>query len=97
MSLRRLARLVGLSPSYLSRVERGRVPPPSHRTIAKIARVLQVPPDELLAAAGLVPEDITARILRRPQLMGRLVRYADGLDDARLDDLSRKLQRDLFL
>jgi hypothetical protein len=53
-------------------------------------------PDDVLAAAGLVPEHITARLLRRPPLTGRLVRCADGLDDARLDDLSRKLERDLF-
>jgi len=95
VTLRHLARLVGLSPSYLSRVERSLMPPPGHRIVAKIARALQVETDELMAAAALVPEDITARLLRRPQLMGRLVRCADGLDDARLEDLSRKLERDL--
>jgi len=95
VTLRHLARLVGVSPSYLSRVERSHVPPPGPRTITKIARALQVETDELMAAAALVPEDITARLLRRPRLMGRLVRCADGLDDARLEDLSRKLERDL--
>ena len=89
LSLRRLARLVAVSPSYLSRIERSHVPPPSERTIAKIARTLMIDPDDLLATAGRIPGDVAARLLRRPHVMGRLVRLADALTDERLEELCR--------
>ncbi len=92
LSVRRLARLVAISPSYLSRIERSHVPPPSERTIARIARALTVETDDLLAAAGRVPEDVVARILRRPQQMAKLVRLADALPDEKLGELSGRLE-----
>jgi transcriptional regulator with XRE-family HTH domain len=78
-----------VSPSYLSRIERSHVPPPSERTISRIARALAIEPDELLAAAGRLPEDVASRLLRRPRLMARLVRLADGLPDEAIEDLCR--------
>ena len=93
LSVRRLARLVAVSPSYLSRIERGHVPPPSERTITRLARALSIEPDELLAAAGRLPEDIGARLLRRPRPMARLVRLADGLSDDELEELCRRAER----
>ncbi len=93
LSVRRLARLVAVSPSYLSRIERSHVPPPSDRTIARIAGILAIETDELLAAAGRVPEDVVARLLRRPRLMAKLVRTADGLPDDRVDALCGDLER----
>jgi transcriptional regulator with XRE-family HTH domain len=92
LSVRRLARLVAVSPSYLSRIERNHVPPPSERTIARLARALAVETDELLATAGRVPEDVVSRVLRRPQLMAKLVRIADGMPDEKLKELAGKLE-----
>lgn len=92
LSVRRLARLVAVSPSYLSRIERNHVPPPSERTIARIARALAVETDGLLATAGRVPEDVVSRVLRRPQLMTRLVRIADGMPDEKLKELAGRLE-----
>jgi len=94
LSVRRLARLVAVSPSYLSRIERSHVPPPSERTIARIARTLMIEADELLATAGRVPEDVGARLLRRPRLMAKLVRLADALPDEKLDELCGELERE---
>ncbi|HET9794455.1 MAG TPA: helix-turn-helix transcriptional regulator [Thermoanaerobaculia bacterium] len=94
LSVRRLARLVAVSPSYLSRIERNHVPPPSERTIARIARALTIETDDLLAAAGRMPEDVGARVLRRPRLMAKLVRLADALPDEKLDELCGELERD---
>ena len=89
LSVRRLARLVAVSPSYLSRIERSHVPPPSERTIARIARALAIEADELLAAAGRLPEDVASRLLRRPRLMAKLVRLADTLPDDAIEELCR--------
>jgi transcriptional regulator with XRE-family HTH domain len=91
--VRRLARLVSVSPSYLSRIERNHVPPPSERTIAKIARTLTIEPDDLLATAGRIPEDVAAKLVRRPQVMARLVRVADGISDEKLREICGDLER----
>jgi transcriptional regulator with XRE-family HTH domain len=93
LSVRRLARLVSVSPSYLSRIERSHVPPPSEKTIAKIARTLMIEPDDLLATAGRIPEDVAAKVLRRPQVMARLVRVADGLSDEKVSEVCGELER----
>ena len=93
LSVRRLARLVSVSPSYLSRIERNHVPPPSERTIEKIARTLLIEADDLLATAGRIPEDVAAKLLRRPQLMARLVRIADSLSDEKVRDVCGELER----
>jgi transcriptional regulator with XRE-family HTH domain len=87
LSLRGLARLVAISPSCLSRIERGRMPPPADPMIAKIAGALAADAEGLLEAAGRLPQDVRARVLRRPKLMARLVRAADRLSDERQHEL----------
>jgi transcriptional regulator with XRE-family HTH domain len=73
-SLRRVAQRVGVEPAYLSKVERGRVPPPSEATIARLAADLGENPDMLLALAGKVSSDLQAIILRRPKEFAELIR-----------------------
>lgn len=53
LSLREMATMTQVSNAYLSQIERG-LHQPSVRVLGSIARALDVPPDELLAAAGLV-------------------------------------------
>ncbi|HET7451449.1 MAG TPA: helix-turn-helix transcriptional regulator [Thermoanaerobaculia bacterium] len=93
LSLRGLARLAAISPSCLSRIERGRLPPPADPTIAKIAGALAADPEGLLEAAGRLPVDVRARLLRRPRLMARLVRAADALSDDRLEAFCGEVAR----
>jgi len=83
-SLRGVARQVGIQPSYLSQIERGRVPPPSEHTIYLLAAVLGLDADGLLALAGRVSSELQAMIRRRPGLMGSLVRELDRLGERRL-------------
>jgi transcriptional regulator with XRE-family HTH domain len=52
LSLREMATMTQVSNAYLSQIERG-LHQPSVRVITAIARALDVPPDELLAEAGL--------------------------------------------
>src|SRR5919112_3486360 len=56
LSLREMATMTDVSNAYLSQIERG-LHQPSVRVLSAIARALNVPPDELLAAAGLLPAD----------------------------------------
>jgi transcriptional regulator with XRE-family HTH domain len=73
-SLRQVAQRIGVEPAYLSKVERGLVPPPSETTIAKLAADLGEDPDILLALAGKVSRDLQAIILRRPKEFAELIR-----------------------
>ncbi len=73
-SLRRVAGRVGVQPGYLSRVERGDVPPPGEGTIVALARELGEDEDVLLALAGRVSAELQSVIVKRPVLFGRLLR-----------------------
>jgi transcriptional regulator with XRE-family HTH domain len=80
-SLRRVAQRVGVEPAYLSKVERGLVPPPSEATIVKLAADLGENPDILLALAGKVSRDLQAIILRRPKEFAELIRQLKDAPD----------------
>ena len=73
-SLRKVAERVGVEPSYLSKVERGEVAPPSEATIVRLAEDLGEDPDVLLAMAGKVSGDLQDIIRRRPRLFAELLR-----------------------
>ena len=76
-SLRRFAEEVSLSPTYLSMVERDKVPPPTERRMVAIAEALETDPDELLALGGRVPSDLADIILQRPKQFAELLRSLD--------------------
>jgi HTH-type transcriptional regulator, competence development regulator len=73
-ALRQVAARIGVEPSYLSKVERGRVAPPSESTVIRLAKAVALDPDELLALAGKMSADVRRTILKRPKLMAGLVR-----------------------
>jgi transcriptional regulator with XRE-family HTH domain len=72
-SLRAVAGAVGVEPSYLSKVERGTVPP-SDDLVEKLASVLGEDMDVLMALAGKVSRELQDIIVRRPQLFASLLR-----------------------
>jgi transcriptional regulator with XRE-family HTH domain len=68
LSLRKFAYNVGISPTYLSKIERNDFSPPSEMIIKLIAMELECDSDELLALAGKVSSDLISIILNNPQL-----------------------------
>lgn len=80
-SLRKVAGRVGVETAYLSKVERGRVAPPSEATIRRIAHELGEDPDVLLAMAGKVSSDLREIIVRRPKLFSSLLRELRAAPD----------------
>lgn len=80
-SLRQVAERIGVEPSYLSKVERGHVAPPSEETVLRLARELDVDGDLLLALAGKVSSDLKETIRKRPQLFADLIRELRDLPD----------------
>lgn len=71
---RELAKRIGVDFSYISKIETGALEPPSEAVINKIARILEIDPNELFISARKVPiefincvfkEDTAANILFR--------------------------------
>ena len=83
-SLRQVAGRVGVEPSYLSKVERGREPPPSEARIRALADELSEDPDTLLALAGKVSADLQEVIRQRPRLVAQLIREIQSMPDSSL-------------
>ena len=77
-SVRKVAQRIGVEPSYLSKIERDQVPPPSEAAIRRLAEELREDPDVLLAMAGKVSGDLQSIILDRPQLFARLAATTAG-------------------
>jgi HTH-type transcriptional regulator, competence development regulator len=91
-SVRQVAGRVGIEPSYLSKVERGEVPPPSEDTLVRLATDLAVEPDLLLAMAGKVSTDLLDVIRRRPLLFAELIRELKDMPDHAVLRLVREVR-----
>jgi transcriptional regulator with XRE-family HTH domain len=81
LSVRGLAKRLGVQASYLSKVERDEVPPPSEALIVRIAQELDEDPDVLLALGGKVSSELQAVIRKRPRLFAELIRSLKDLPD----------------
>ena len=93
LGLRQVAVRIGIEPSYLSKIERGLMAPPSEDTIVRLAKALALDPDELLAAAGKVSGDVRRAILQRPKLMAGLVRQFAKVSDAAVERVILRARR----
>jgi HTH-type transcriptional regulator, competence development regulator len=82
-SLRGVARHLEIEASYLSKVERGLVPPPSDQTIRRLADVLGDDFDTLMLLAGRVSPQLQGIVGARPRLFAELIReLGDAPDNA---------------
>lgn len=93
IGLREMAKKIGVSPTYLSKVERVEFPPPTEDKVRKIAGVLGLDADELLALAGRVASDLTDIIRERPREMADFLRAAKGLTAEDMARLARQAQK----
>lgn len=91
-SVRRVAAVIGVEPSYLSKVERGLEPPPSEAKTIALAGVLGEDPDVLLALAGKVSRDLQEMIMHRPQLFAQLIRELKDMPDRAVLRLVREVR-----
>src|SRR3984893_4115513 len=85
ITLRTFAATVEMSPTYLSKVERGEFPPPAEKKIVAIAKQLNLNPDELLGLAGRVASDVTQIIQKQPSELANFLRAAGGLPKGELE------------
>jgi transcriptional regulator with XRE-family HTH domain len=90
IGLREMAKKIGVSPTYLSKIERDEFAPPTEEKVRKIAEIIGHDPDELLALAGRVASDLTDIIKRHPVELSALLRTANGMT---ADDIARLAQK----
>ncbi len=79
--MRQVASRCGVTPAYLSRIERGELAPPGEETLIKLADELGEDRDVLLALAGKVSADLRAAIMARPKLFAELIRAIKDAPD----------------
>ena len=91
-SVRQVARRIDVEPAYLSKVERGQTPPPSERTIRRLAAELEEDADVLLAMAGKVSRDLQEIVRRRPRLFADLLRQLRNAPDHALLRITREVR-----
>ena len=96
-SVRQVATRVGVEPSYLSKVERGQVAPPSEATIKRLGEALSTDPDILLALAGKLSTDLKEIICKRPQLVAELIREIRNLPDHAVEAPMITLENDTLV
>ena len=86
IGLREMAKMIGVSPTYLSKIERDEFPPPAEDKVRKIAAIIGCDADDLLARADRVSSDLSEIIKRRPVQVAALLRTTKGLT---ADDMAR--------
>ncbi len=89
---RTLAGLVGVSHTYVSKIENEKLDfgdYPSEELIRKIAEALEADEHELLTLAGKIPGEIRKRVLERPDVFRKIA----GLDDETLDRILTAVEK----
>ncbi len=92
LTLRDLAKRVRVTFTYLSKIENQKLSFgefPSDDLIVKLAEALDADADELLLLAEKIPAAIRKRVLQRPDLFRKMA----ALDDRRLDQVMKFLDR----
>jgi transcriptional regulator with XRE-family HTH domain len=93
IGLREMAKMISVSPTYLSKVERDEFPPPTEDRVKAIAQIIGCDVDELLAKAGRVASDLSDLIKRHPRELAALLRTTKGLTPEDMAKLARQAQR----
>jgi ribosome-binding protein aMBF1 (putative translation factor) len=93
IGLREMAKMIGVSPTYVSKVERDEFPPPVEDKVKAIAKIIKCDTDELLARAGRMSSDLSDIIKRHPRELAALLRTTKGLTADDMAKLARQAQR----
>lgn len=72
LGLRETATKVGISPAYLSRIERNKERPPRPEVIKELARVLAADPDVLFRLSSSTDPDVVSYLHDQPEAMNLL-------------------------
>lgn len=90
--MREMAKMIGVSPTYLSKVERDEFKAPAEDKVRAIAKIIGCNEDELLARADRVASDLSDIIKRQPVELAALLRTTKGLTTEDIARLARNAQ-----
>jgi transcriptional regulator with XRE-family HTH domain len=93
LGLREMARMIDVSPTYLSMVERDAMQPPAENKVKAIAKIINCDADDLLARAGRLSTEIADIIKSRPIELAALLRNTKGLTAEEIVRLARRAQK----
>lgn len=93
ISQRKLAELVGIDFTYISKIESGTMDPPAEDKIVKMAEVLGEDPDAMLIAAKKIPSQFQKTITENNN-MAMFLRKANNLSQSQWDDIRRIVDTD---
>ena len=93
IGLREMAKKIGVSPTYLSKVERDEFPPPAEDKVRSIAKIIEFDADDLLARANRVSSDITEIIKRHPVELAALLRTTKNLTAEEIARIARDAEK----
>ena len=84
LGLRETATKVGISPAYLSRIERGKERPPRPEVIKVLAKVLAADPDVLFRLSSSTDPEVVDYLHDQPEVMNLLhyIKKASFTEDA---------------
>ncbi len=80
IGLREFASQIGISATYISKMEIGDYAPPKEENIKKMAKILKVDEDKLLSMADKLSSDIKDIINVKPDLYASFLRRAKPKD-----------------
>ena len=93
LGLRETAVIVNISPTYLSRIERGKEYPPRPEVIKELAHILAADPDVLFRLSSSTDPEIVTFMHDQPAVMNLLRSIKEaGLTNTEIEQLTEKAQ-----
>lgn len=90
---RDVAEKVGIDVTYLSKIENGKLPPPSQEKIKRLAEVLDADKDYLIIKANKVPEDIEEMIPKSSKEVPKLLRAGRELSNEEWEEVHEYIKK----
>ena len=96
VTLRAMARLMEVTPTYLSQVEQDKYNPPTEDRIIQMGQILHLSQgqiDELVVMAGRVSENLRNAVTEHPREMATFLRAAQGLNAEDIRELIKRARK----
>ena len=93
IGLRQMSKMIRVSPTYLSKVERDEFPPPAEDKVKAISKIIECDEDDLLARANRLSSDISEIIKHRPVELTALLRTTKGMTAESIARLIRQAEK----
>ncbi len=92
-SLRKFAKAVGISPTYLSKVETDEFDPPKAENVIKIAELLGIDPNMLLAKAERIDPELKRIVMEKQVELADFLRTFDGMSSEQLRKMTEAAKK----